>query len=284
MYAREEPEEEAKVQEPAKPEPPKEELRVEPAKEAHEEEDEGWETTGASKKQPREPKPIVRKPVNTATIPQQARPQQPAQQKLTVPPAHMQARVGQGPVPMRPPAPGTYMQMRGMPPPMPLPGQSIFSGGGFSLPGLPQNVGMPVFHPAQRAFTPGQSGPVREATPQSYEDAMNMFSQKSAAQDVANEKRRRKIHGHLDKIREAEAAGQEEYYDEEDDYGPELGQMNMMMQDPAAVQQLLTAMSGNTVLQSQLNPNQLGFLMNQQNMGALSHLISSLPQQAFGAH
>ena len=119
---------------------------------------------------------------------------------------------------------------------MPLPGQSIFSGGGFAPPGMafPSNGGMPVFHPAQRAFTPGQSGPVREATPQSYEDAMNMFSQKSAAQEVVNEKRRRRIHGHLDKIRQAEAAGQDEYYDEED-YGPELGQMNMLMQDPSAV-------------------------------------------------
>jgi len=79
---------------------------------------------------------------------------------------------------------------------------------------------------------PGPSGPVREATPQSYEDAMNMFSQKSAAQDAANEKRRRKIHGHIDSIRQAEAADPDEYYDEEDDTMPE---MNMLMHDPAAV-------------------------------------------------
>lgn len=121
---------------------------------------------------------------------------------------------------------------------------------------------------------PGPTGPVREATPQSYEDAMNMFSQKSAAQDAANEKRRRKIHGHIDSIRQAESADPDEYYDEEYDTMPD---MNMLMHDPAAVQQMLNAISSNPMMQNQLNPNQLGLLMNQQNMGAISHLISSLP-------
>jgi hypothetical protein len=107
---------------------------------------------------------------------------------------------------------------------MPMPGQSIFSGGGFA--GQPQyttsNGGLPVHHPAHRPLKPGSLGPVREAAPQSYEDAMNMFSQKSAAQDAANERRRRKVHGHLDSIRQADEADPDEYYDDEDEV-PDLG-------------------------------------------------------------
>ena len=62
-----------------------------------------------------------------------------------------------------------------------------------------------------------------------------------------------------------------------------MGQMGLLMQDPAAVQQMLSAISSNPMMQSQLDPNQLGLLMNQQSMGALSQLISSLPQEAYGA-
>jgi len=40
---------------------------------------------------------------------------------------------------------------------------------------------------------------------------------------------------------------------------------------------MLNAISSSPMMQNQLNPNQLGLLMNQHNMGAISHLISSLP-------
>ncbi len=66
---------------------------------------------------------------------------------------------------------------------------------------------------------------VRQAKPTSYEDAMALFSQKSEAEDKANEQRRSKTQAHLNKIKQDEY--DEEYDDEADYYGDEAGAPNI---------------------------------------------------------
>jgi hypothetical protein len=59
-----------------------------------------------------------------------------------------------------------------------------------------------------------------------------------------------------------------------------MNQMQQMLLDPSQLTSMLQGLTTNPMLSSQLDPNQLGMLMDQDHVSSLANLMTNLSAQA----
>ena len=148
--------------------------------------------------------------------------------------------------------------------------------------------GIPPAHGAMRIVQP------EPEVPQSYDDVFKQLEIKQKIDIVTKQAQQNKKRTNQAAYSKQQNSGIEQHHDEDYDYDDDYyddyygfedpedpaNAMKQILMNPDELKNVLSGMVTNPMVQAQFNPNQLGMLMDPNQLSGLSSLLSGISTQA----